>query len=149
MLLCLLWQLLLRQQAFLVFCCQINPYLPPYLRVLLFSIAKIMQIECRISSLLEYYAEMQLILYKDYASERNESLLSNCRAQLILCKDMLFFRKMQEFSRKCLRVRKITRKSEENRLFVFTIKIINLPKNNIGHTMPKRWAHNDQGLGRQ
>ena len=40
------------------------------------------------------------------------------------CKDMLFFRKMQTFSGKCLRVRKITRKSEENRLFVFTIKII-------------------------
>ena len=33
---------------------------------------------------------------KDYASERNESLLSNCRAQLILCKITLFFRKMQE-----------------------------------------------------
>ena len=28
---------------------------------------------------------------KDYASERNESLLSNCRAQLIFCKDTLFF----------------------------------------------------------
>ena len=27
-----------------------------------------MQIECRISSLLEYYAEMQLILYKDHAN---------------------------------------------------------------------------------
>ena len=48
-----------------------------------------MQIECRISSLLEYYAEMQLILCKDYASERNENLLSNCRAQLILFKDNL------------------------------------------------------------
>ena len=40
------------------------------------------------------------------------------------CKDMLFFRKMQAFSGKCLRVRKIKRKSKENRLFVFTIKII-------------------------
>ena len=49
-----------------------------------------MQIECRISSLLEYYAEMQPILCKDYASERNESLLSNCRAQLILCKDLFW-----------------------------------------------------------
>ena len=38
----------------------------------------------------------QLILCKDYASERNESLLSDCRAQLILCKDIFFFRKMQE-----------------------------------------------------
>jgi len=39
------------------------------------------------SSLLECYAEMQLILCKDNANERNESLLSNCRVQLILCKD--------------------------------------------------------------
>ena len=30
---------------------------------------------------------MQLILYKDNASERNVSLLTNCRVQLILCKD--------------------------------------------------------------
>ena len=30
----------------------------------------------------------------------------------------------KKFKGKCLRVRKITRKSEENRLFVFTIKII-------------------------
>ena len=35
-------------------------------------------------------------LCKEYASERNESLLSNCRAQLILCKDTRSFRKMQE-----------------------------------------------------
>ena len=49
--------------------------------------AKIMQIECRTSSLLECYAEMQLILCKDNANERNESLLSDCRVQLILCKD--------------------------------------------------------------
>ena len=41
-----------------------------------------------------------LFLCKDYASERNENLLSNCRAQLILCKDMLFFRKMQEIFEK-------------------------------------------------
>ena len=33
----------------------------------------------------------QQILCKDYASERNEILLSNCRAQLILCKDIFFF----------------------------------------------------------
>ncbi len=37
-----------------------------------------------------------LFFFIDYASERNESLLSNCRAQLILCKDIFFFRKMQE-----------------------------------------------------
>ena len=37
-----------------------------------------------------------LFFFIDYASERNESLLSNCRAQLILCKITLFFRKMQE-----------------------------------------------------
>ena len=30
-----------------------------------------MQIECRISSLLEYYAEMQPILYKDTALNQN------------------------------------------------------------------------------
>jgi hypothetical protein len=46
-----------------------------------------MQIECRTSSLLECFAEMQLILCKDNANERNESLLSDCRVQLILCKD--------------------------------------------------------------
>ena len=33
----------------------------------------------------------QQILCKDYASERNEILLLNCRAQLILCKDIFFF----------------------------------------------------------
>ena len=30
---------------------------------------------------------MQLILCKDNANERNENLFSNCRVQLILCKD--------------------------------------------------------------
>ena len=49
----------------------------------------------RNESLLSDY-RAQLILCKDYASERNEILLSNCRAQLILCKVTLFFRKMQE-----------------------------------------------------
>ena len=34
---------------------------------------------------------IQLSFCKDYASECNESLLSNCRAQLIFCKDTLFF----------------------------------------------------------
>ena len=34
------------------------------------SETKIVQIECRISSLLEYYAEMQPILYKDNAKIR-------------------------------------------------------------------------------
>ena len=28
---------------------------------------------------------------KDYASERNVSLLTNCRVQLFFCKDTLFF----------------------------------------------------------
>ena len=32
-------------------------------------------------------AEPKLILFKDNANERNESLLSNSRVQLILCKD--------------------------------------------------------------
>ena len=31
---------------------------------------------------------VQLIFCKDNASERNESLLSNCRVQLIFCKDI-------------------------------------------------------------
>ena len=35
---------------------------------------------------------MQLILCKDNASERNVSLLANCRVQLILCKDNDFIR---------------------------------------------------------
>ena len=30
---------------------------------------------------------MQLIFCKDNANERNENLFSNCRVQLILCKD--------------------------------------------------------------
>ena len=34
------------------------------------------------------------------------SLLTNCRAQLIFCKDTLFFWKMQGFSGKCLKVRR-------------------------------------------
>ena len=37
-----------------------------------------------------------LFFFIDYASERYESLLSDYRAQLILCKDIFFFRKMQE-----------------------------------------------------
>ena len=35
-------------------------------------------------------AEPKLILCKDNANERNESLLSHCRVQLILCKDTTF-----------------------------------------------------------
>ena len=46
---------------------------------------------------------------KDYASERNESLLTNCPVQLFFCKDTLFFRKKQGIIGKCLRVRKIKR----------------------------------------
>ena len=37
-----------------------------------------------------------LILCKDNANERNESLLSNCRVQLILCKDKTFISIKQE-----------------------------------------------------
>ena len=33
---------------------------------------------------------MQLILCKDNANERNENLFSNCRMQLILCKNTTF-----------------------------------------------------------
>ena len=39
---------------------------------------------------------MQLILCKDNANERNESLLSNCRVQLILCKDKKKFGKQMK-----------------------------------------------------
>jgi len=49
--------------------------------------AKKMQIECRILSLLKYFAEMQLFFFKENANERNESLLSNCRVLLFFCKD--------------------------------------------------------------
>ncbi|MEE1359905.1 MAG: hypothetical protein U0K50_08795, partial [Segatella copri] len=35
---------------------------------------------------------VQLILCKDNANERNESLLSNCRVQLILCKVKQYYR---------------------------------------------------------
>ncbi|MQN14605.1 hypothetical protein F7D93_00850 [Prevotella copri] len=34
---------------------------------------------------------VQLIFCKDYANERNVSLLTDCRVQLIFCKDTLFF----------------------------------------------------------
>ena len=65
-------------------------------------------------SILNLLVFMILLFFcKDYASECNESLLSICRAQLILCKITLFFRKMQAFFlRKCLRVSEINRKSK-------------------------------------
>ena len=56
------------------------------------SYTKIMQGECngkegkRSFTALDT-AEPKLILFKDNANERNESLLSNSRVQLILCKD--------------------------------------------------------------
>ena len=65
----------------------------------------------------------QLIFCKDYASERNEILLSNCRAQLILCKDIFFFRKMQGIIGKCLRVKEITEKAKKKGFLVVTIKL--------------------------
>ena len=52
-----------------------------------------MQTECRISSLLEYYAEVQLILCKDSANrEQNEMnvFISYAEVQPFLCKDTLF-----------------------------------------------------------
>ena len=53
-----------------------------------------------------------LILFfcKENANERNVSLLTDCRTQLIFWKDTLFFWKMQEILEKCLRVREINRK---------------------------------------
>ena len=61
-----------------------------------------MQIECRISSLLEYFAEMQLFFYKENANERKESLLSICRVQLFFCKVTTFPRNFQGFREKIL-----------------------------------------------
>ena len=40
---------------------------------------------------------VQLILCKDNANERNESSLSNCRVQLILCKDNAFMGYIQKY----------------------------------------------------
>ena len=40
------------------------------------SIAKIMQIECRTTSVLDCYAEMQLILYKDNANRTQKIKLA-------------------------------------------------------------------------
>ena len=60
------------------------------------SYAKIVQTECRKTSLLEFFAEVQPILCKDNASERNVSLLTDCQVQLILCKDKAFLLYIQE-----------------------------------------------------
>ena len=49
-----------------------------------------MQTECRISSLLGYYAEVQLILCKDNANRMHNEIngfISYAEVQLILCKD--------------------------------------------------------------
>ena len=55
------------------------------------SYAKIMQGECNSKAGKRSFtgldiAEPKLILCKDNANERNESLLLHCRVQLILCK---------------------------------------------------------------
>ena len=51
---------------------------------------------------------VQLIFCKDNANECNESLLSNCRVQLILCKDNAFMGYIQKyclnFDKKSLRL---------------------------------------------
>ena len=57
-----------------------------------FIVIEFLSVEC--------YAEMQLILCKDNANERNESLLSNCRVQLILCKDKKIIWKTNEMRTK-------------------------------------------------
>ena len=65
----------------------------------------VLQIECkdnaneRNESLLSD-CRVQLILCKDNANERNESLLSNCRVQLILCKDKKIIWKTNEMRTK-------------------------------------------------
>ena len=55
--------------------------------VAIISYSKIVQGECRTSSLLERYAEPQPILFKDTANERHENLFSDNRVQPILFKD--------------------------------------------------------------
>ena len=55
------------------------------------SFAKIMQGECSSKAVKRSFtrldiAEPKLILCKDNANERNESLLLHCRVQLIFCK---------------------------------------------------------------
>jgi hypothetical protein len=45
---------------------------------------------------------VQLIFCKDNANERNESLLSNCRVQLILCKDKKIIWKTNEMRTKII-----------------------------------------------
>ena len=47
-----------------------------------------------------------LIFCKDNANERNESLLSNCRVQLILCKDKKIIWKTNEMRTKISEKRK-------------------------------------------
>lgn len=52
-----------------------------------------MQKKCKPNAMeLAPIAEMQPFFYKDNANERNESLLSNCRMQLIFYKNTIFFR---------------------------------------------------------
>ena len=52
-----------------------------------------MQKKCKPNAMeLASIAEMQPFFYKDNANERNESLLSNCRMQLIFYKNTIFFR---------------------------------------------------------
>ena len=46
-----------------------------------------MQIECRTTNLLDCYAEMQLILYKDGAKPRQLSILKLPKCDLSFCKD--------------------------------------------------------------
>ena len=55
--------------------------------VAIISYSKIVQGECRTSSLLERYAEPQPILFKDTANERHENLFSDDRVHPILFKD--------------------------------------------------------------
>ena len=66
----------------------------------------------RNESLLSDY-RAQLILCKDYASERNESLLSDCRAQLIYAKIYFSSERCKKFIGKCLRVKEITEKAKK------------------------------------
>ena len=46
-------------------------------------------------------------LCKDNANERNENLFSNCRVQLILCKDKTFSEILKIFQNKYIEIRKM------------------------------------------
>ncbi|HAE07403.1 MAG TPA: hypothetical protein DCG20_03915 [Prevotella sp.] len=67
-----------------------------------------------------------IILYKDSANERNESLLSNCRVQPILYKDSAMRRRMQIYSQPLTifsySIHNLSRSAERGRQFSAPLK---------------------------